>query len=295
MASLDRLLLQPLSPGAVRRAWLRDERLERRRSLFRAMAGRPRIGDRRRRTARVLHLARHLPGSGAVSGLCRPAPRAGLAPRAVWRPCARVLETRRYRPVPRVPGHHRSRAVWLGKGRYGLPPGLHLALRPGRDCRADGLVQRALQEDHLPGERSEADGGPCQGRRGRCPEEGPHTHPGRPRPGRRGGPHRGGASRRLGDRRGEIRRAGLEEPHPPGGRTRLEAILRGRSRLHRARRSSDRRARGARVAQRGPGTRCARSARSPRTCPAERARPASPRSARADRCPPRPRGTRRRR
>ena len=114
VGSLDRLLLQPLSPGAVRRAWVRDERLERGRSLSRALAERPRIGDRRRRTEGALHPARHLPGSGVVSGLCRPAPRAGLAPRAVWRLCARVLRDAEI-PI----GHARTRPSSISRGLAG--------------------------------------------------------------------------------------------------------------------------------------------------------------------------------
>ena len=52
-----------------------------------------------------------------------------------------------------APGDRRARALWLGEGQSCVPADLHLAIRARRDQRADDLVQRAVPEDDLAGER----------------------------------------------------------------------------------------------------------------------------------------------
>ena len=57
----------------------------------------------------------------------------------------------------------------LGPGRAGVPPGLHLALHPRREPRADGLVQRAPAHLGLARERRAPVGRVRRHRRGRAP------------------------------------------------------------------------------------------------------------------------------
>ena len=121
----------------------------------------------------------------------------------------------------------------LGQGQSRLPAGVHLALHPGSDQRADGLVQRALPPDQLTSRsrpsccrRAPTSTSRSWSAKVRTPTLVIHAREDVVVPDRRRA-----AARRPHPRR-RVRRAGLEEPHPARGRAGLGAILRRRSRLH---------------------------------------------------------------
>ena len=236
LAALDPVLRRPHPPRPLRRARLRDDRLERRRSVL-LRAGSTissRWSPRRRREGRSRCSASRKGRRSCVAY-------AASAPRARVARSSSTAATRAAGRCRDDPGGKREyeaiielTAPRLGQGQSRLPRGVHLALHPGRDAGADRLVQRALPQDHHAG-RSPPQLLRCAGTRRRhercsskvrAPTLVLHARDDAVVPLSPGPPPRRQHPRRR------VRRAGLEEPHPARGRAGLGALLRRRPRVH---------------------------------------------------------------
>ena len=233
-----RFFCRPLPLRAVRRARLRDERLERRRSLLRAVASAdleavvaaaapararsPCSASRRARRRAIAYAVRHpervshlvLYGGYARGWAHRGDPDRKREYEAIvdlvrfgWgrdNPAFRQVFTSRF-----IPGATSEQMDWFNE----------LCRKTTSPAIAAELMEARAEVDV-----------------GRCPGEGPDPDAGHPRAGRPGRADRREA--RLiasGIPGARVRRAGLEEPHPARGRAGLGAVLRRRPRVHRNR------------------------------------------------------------
>ena len=152
LAPLDAVLLGPLPVRALRRARLRHDRLEHLRPVVRTPDRGPGGGRGRGRLPRAVHDARHLARRRAVHPLRGSPSRTGVPPDSVRRLRAGVGAAERSGQGSRIRLHYGTDARRVGPQQSGVPPDLHLALRPRGVRRADRMVQRSLPENRLRGD-----------------------------------------------------------------------------------------------------------------------------------------------
>ena len=293
LAALDPVLRRALPLRAVRRARLRDDRLDGRRPLGRSLGRGPR--DRRRGgpPGRSVRAVRDLAGLRGIHRVRRPAPGEGVEADPVRRVCARLGPARAPRDHARVRGDRRADPGRMGQGQPELPPGVHVAVHPGGEQRAARVVQRPLQAHDHGRSGGRAHPRALARRHHGAARPGPRTHAVPARARGCGRDDRRGPRRRIGHPRRRVRGAGLEEPRAARARAGVGPVLCGGAGVHRTRpageagrgvRRADRaRARHPRPDHRGPQQRrdrlAARAQRQDRAQPTPSSSPTSAGSA----------------
>ena len=208
---------------ALRRARLRHDRLGGRRPLGRR-AGAPtsrRWSTRRSRSAPVSLLGISQGAAACIDYAVRH-PGARVAARALRRLRARRGPARRRRSAGDVPrGDHRAARLGWGDDNPAFRQVFTSRFIPGGTPRAARLVQRALPQDDVAGDRGRAARGARAGGRRRAAGAGARADAGAARARRRGGADRPRAGARQRHPGRAVRRARLAQPRPARARAGL--------------------------------------------------------------------------